>query len=83
MKKNIVLFGGKDSKGKGNNVLNIYDLEELVWSKKELKEESNEIPKSRQCHTANVVGNFILIIGGWGAGKDMNVYQIDFDTQKC
>ena len=32
MRNNIVLFGGEDNNGNRNNVLNIYDLEELVWS---------------------------------------------------
>ena len=36
MKNKIVLFGGYDSNGDRNNVLNIYDLETKVWSQKEL-----------------------------------------------
>ena len=51
-----------------NNILNIYNLEELVWSKKELKGESHEIPKPRNDHTANAIDNFIFIIGGSGVG---------------
>ena len=65
MKNNIVLFGGADSNYNSNNILNIYDLEKDVWSMKELKGESNEIPKPRHAHTANVVGNYIIIIGGY------------------
>ena len=64
MKNNIVLFGGKDSHRNLNNFLNIYNLEDLVWSKKELKGGHNEIPKLRIDHTANAIGDFIFIVGG-------------------
>ena len=43
-----------------------------------------EIPKPRIGHTANAIGNFILIMGGYiKYMTDKNVYKIDFDTQKC
>ena len=41
MKNNIVIFGGEDFNKHDNNVLNIYDLEERVWSQKELKGEAD------------------------------------------
>ena len=63
IKNNIVLFGGKDS-FKMNNVFHILNLETGGWSIKELQGESHEISKPRKCHTANVIGNTIYIIGG-------------------
>ena len=84
MKNNIVIFGGYSSNKNRNNVLNIYNLATRTWSQKELQGEANKIPKPRSRHTANVVGNYIIIIGGYGSfGGDKNVYQIDFDTQEC
>ena len=84
IKNNIVLFGGRDSNEEINNVFHIYNLKARTWSQKELKGEANEIPKPRLFHTANVVRNFIFIIGGKVEGqKDENVYKIDFSTKKC
>ena len=41
MENNLVLFGGKNSNGKRNNELYIFNLETRTWSQKELKGESN------------------------------------------
>ena len=56
MMNNIVLFGGIDSNGMENNLLNIYNLEKGIWQQKELKGEPNEIPGPRSSHTANAIG---------------------------
>ena len=64
MKNNIVLFGGIDKNYHMNNVFHIFNLKTNTWSQKELKGDSKEIPRARNAHTANAIGNFIYIIGG-------------------
>ena len=54
IKNNIVLFGGIDSNGKNNNVLNVFNLQTNAWSQKQLKGMESQIPKPRVLHTANV-----------------------------